>query len=291
MSSYSTGRPNKTIDYKGPITDTSRWQNFKARPDDIFICTPPKCGTTWTQAIVAMLVFGKADHGEKPGVVSPWIDANFAPIAEYLEQVDAQQHRRFIKTHTPLDGIPYFDECTYLVVCRDPRDLYFSMLNHLSNMSDADLVSEISPGSFENWLQGSLDPNNFDRQSVQTPTHFLQSYWPFKKLPNIHLFHYADMKADLRGHISTTADILGVSISDTELNDMTAAASFENMQQKGEQFAPGSGTGLWKQEKNFFATGTNAQWKDKLTEQQVAAFDRKISELLNPEQIDWLIKS
>jgi aryl sulfotransferase len=65
MNSPGTSRPSKTVDYKGPITDTSRWQNFKPRPDDIFICTPPKCGTTWTQAIVAMLVFGKADHGDQ----------------------------------------------------------------------------------------------------------------------------------------------------------------------------------------------------------------------------------
>jgi aryl sulfotransferase len=291
MNSPGTSRPSKTVDYKGPITDTSRWQNFKPRPDDIFICTPPKCGTTWTQAIVAMLVFGKADHGEMPGVVSPWIDASFAPIAEYLEQIDTQQHRRFIKTHTPLDGIPYFEECTYLVVCRDPRDLYFSMVNHLSNMSDADLVSEISTGSFDTWLQGSLDSQNFDKQTVETPTHFLQTYWSFKDLHNVHLFHYEDMKADLRGHIAGTADILGVSMSDIELDEMTEAATFENMQKKGEQFAPASGTGLWKQEKKFFANGKNAQWKDKLTEDQLTAFDQRIAELLDPEQIAWLVKS
>ncbi len=65
----------KTTTYFGPLTDSSRWQNFKHRQDDIFICTPPKCGTTWTQAIIAMLVFGKVDHGLKPGLISPWIDA------------------------------------------------------------------------------------------------------------------------------------------------------------------------------------------------------------------------
>ena len=95
----SIGIPKKNASYVGPITDTSRWDKFQHRPDDIFVCTPPKCGTTWTQAICAMLVFGKVDHGIQSSKASPWIDAQFAPIDEYLEQVEAQKHRRYIKTH------------------------------------------------------------------------------------------------------------------------------------------------------------------------------------------------
>ena len=99
--------PSQSRTYIGPLTDTSRWDKFQQRADDIFICTPPKCGTTWTQAITAMLVFGKVDHGMQPGNISPWIDANFEPIDDYLKLVEGQSHRRFIKTHTPFDGIPY----------------------------------------------------------------------------------------------------------------------------------------------------------------------------------------
>jgi aryl sulfotransferase len=72
--------PPQGESYLGPITNTSRWENFQHRPDDIFVCTPPKCGTTWTQAICALLVFSTADHGTQPGMISPWIDAAFAPL-------------------------------------------------------------------------------------------------------------------------------------------------------------------------------------------------------------------
>ena len=95
-----TTLPEKSTNYLGPITDTSRWNNFRYRPDDFFICTPPKCGTTWTQAISAMLVFGAHDHGHQSSVLSPWIDASFAPVDEYLAQIELQSNRRFIKTHT-----------------------------------------------------------------------------------------------------------------------------------------------------------------------------------------------
>ena len=67
--------PRQGVTYRGPITDTDRWKNFRHRPDDVFICTPPKCGTTWTQAICAMLIFGKVEHGVQSSKQSPWVDA------------------------------------------------------------------------------------------------------------------------------------------------------------------------------------------------------------------------
>ena len=135
--------PTQGVSYFGPITDTKRWENFRHRADDIFICTPPKNGMTWMQAICAMLIFGNADHGRLVSGMSPWIDASFAPIDAYLREVDAQPHRRFIKTHTPFDGIPYFPGCTYLAVFRDPRDVYFSGLNHRDNMSDQEQAADL----------------------------------------------------------------------------------------------------------------------------------------------------
>lgn len=285
--------PERTTRYVGHITDTGRWAAFEHRPDDIFICTPWKCGTTWTQAIVCMLVFGRADHGEKPGVISPWIDANFAPVDEYLEMVVAQAHRRFIKTHSPLDGLPYYPECHYLVVFRDPRDMFFSMLKHRDNFVDEELAFATVPSgddAFRKWLDGEFDPKNFDVQSLEWLCHFLQTYWCYRDLPNIHLFHYSDMKKNLRGHIARVADILDVALSETQLDEMTEAATFESMREKGDQFAPMAGTGAWKSEKGFFASGMNAQWRGKLTSEDLAAFDSRIREMLSEEQIDWLVR-
>ena len=276
------------------MTDTNRWENFKPRPDDIFICTPPKCGTTWTQAIVAMLVFGKVDHGVQPGNTSPWIDADFEPIEDYLSQIDEQTHRRFIKTHTPLDGIPYFPECTYIAVCRDPRDMFFSMLNHRDNWVDKEVAFSVFPSgdnAFKDWVGGKLDNNNFDKQSLDGAIHFVKTYWECREVSNVHLFHYSDMKNDLKYNISLMAKALSVEVDDALLDEMTEAATFESMKKKAEQFAPLSGSGLWEAESRFFATGKNAQWKGKLTEEDLAAFDKEAGELMAPELLAWLVRN
>jgi len=284
--------PAQNTRYLGPITDTLRWTNFQHRPDDIFICTPPKCGTTWTQAICSMLVFGKADHGQQTSDISPWVDAAFAPIEDVLNQIKDLPHRRFIKTHSPLDGIPYHNECTYLVVIRDPRDAYCSGLNHRDNMNDKDLAHSVFPSgddAFESWLNGDMKYEAWDVQSISNFVHFFNSYWPYRNLPNVHLYHYSDMKRDLRSVIESMATATGTDVTESQLDAFTKAATFDNMKKKAQQFAPESGTGIWKSEDNFFSKGVSQQWKKLLSEDQIKAFDTKYTTLLQGEEADWLL--
>src|SRR4051794_27900292 len=120
-------------EYRTFITDTRRWDSFTARADDIFVCTPAKCGTTWMQTIVAALLFG----GDAPGAVmelAPWLDARYEPIDSTIERLDAQTHRRSVKTHTNADGIPWHPTVSYIVVGRDGRDAFMSFHNHMSHM-------------------------------------------------------------------------------------------------------------------------------------------------------------
>ena len=278
--------------YKGPITDTTRWENFRHRSDDIFICTPLKCGTTWTQAICAMLVFGEVDHGIHPSLSSPWIDAQFAPIEDYLERVDAQTHRRYFKTHSPLDGIPYYPECTYLMIVRDPRDVYCSNLNHRDNMSNEDLALYLftsGENAFMDWLTREQESGGWDKQSLHSLAHFLRTYWNYRDLPNIHLFHYTDMKRDLKATIAAMAKALSVEIEEEALDAMTEAADFNHMKRNAEKYVPESGRGFWKQDGDFFASGNNEQWKDILSNEDLLAFDTRLAELLSPEQAQWLL--
>lgn len=279
--------------YFGPITDTRRWAPFKHRPDDIFICTPPKCGTTWTQAICAMFIFDGPDHGHQPGVVSPWVDAVFSELDDCMMQVEAQHHRRYLKTHTPFDGIPYHEECTYLVIFRDPRDTYFSGSNHRDNMTNQELALAVFPSgedAFEEWLHKERPDGAWDLTCLDSLCHFMNTYWPYRDLPNVHLFHYSDMKRDLRTAVARMAEATGTKLSDAQLDVYAAAADFGAMKAKAEQFAPESGTGMWKAEKNFFANGSSGQWESGLTDAQKTAFDARFATLIpDAEQARWML--
>jgi len=138
--------PERLNVYKELFTDSTRWADFKHRAGDIFVCTPPKCGTTWTQAICALL--------------------------------DEQTHRRIIKTHTPLDGIPYFEDCEYVCVYRDPRDSFFSLRSHTDNikLELPKTAPDATPQeAFRLWLETHYEPGEEQGPSLGSITHHLNT--------------------------------------------------------------------------------------------------------------------
>jgi len=283
--------PQRTRAYNGPITEAVRWDDFIPRKDDIFICTPAKSGTTWTQAICAMLIFGRGDLEVQPGNISPWLDANFMPAEMVKGMLEAQTHRRYIKTHTALDGIRFFPECTYICVYRDPRDAFFSMVNHFRNMNDERVHGSIPPDlreGFVNWARAPYREGEAEQFALASWTNHFQSYWKFRDLPNIHIFHYADMKRDLAGSIQKIASAIGAPISDEKAREFSQAAEFSNMQKNAKTFAPGSGSGIWKEEAHFFRNGKSGQWRDVLTAEDLAIYDEALAKLLPPDQAAWL---
>lgn len=123
-----------TTRYRELVFDSARWSGFELRPGDIVISTPPKCGTTWTQMLCALLVFDGPEFPAPLEQLSPWIDMLNRPVEEVHALLDAQKHQRVIKTHTPLDGVPFHDDVHYVVVGRDPRDVAVSWDHHLANL-------------------------------------------------------------------------------------------------------------------------------------------------------------
>ena len=74
--------------------------------------------------------------------LSPWLDQVIRPLDEVITDLESMPHRRFIKTHTPLDGLPRHEDVTYVCVLRDPRDVAVSWGNHSRNL-DWDRMAEL----------------------------------------------------------------------------------------------------------------------------------------------------
>ena len=82
-------------EYRTWLFDSRRWQHYRPRPADIVIATYSKCGTTWMQRIVGLLVFQTPEP--RPIMeISAWIDRRFPePIDALMARLEDQEHRRF----------------------------------------------------------------------------------------------------------------------------------------------------------------------------------------------------
>ncbi len=76
MSSHPV--PRKIREIHSHHFDSTIWNNFEFRDDDIVIATYGKAGTTWVQQIVAQLLFDGAENLET-AEMSPWMDLRFPP--------------------------------------------------------------------------------------------------------------------------------------------------------------------------------------------------------------------
>ena len=113
--------PERTHAYHNHVFNSDHWDHYRPRPDDIIIATSYRSGTTWMQNIVLQLIFWGRP---KPPLsdVSPWLDHRTSPLSPKLEKLESQKHRRFLKSHLPLDALPYDPRVKYIVVGRDARE-------------------------------------------------------------------------------------------------------------------------------------------------------------------------
>ena len=162
--------------YQSPEEDSARWLGFPFRDGDIVISTRSRTGTTWVQMICALLVFQTPELPAPLGQLSPWLDHLITPRDKVYARLAAQQHRRFIKTHTPLDGIPLDPRATYLVTARHPLDMAVSLYHQGGNIDRArvrQLTGQPGPAGppprkpLHDWLPGWIasddDPRAWPR--------------------------------------------------------------------------------------------------------------------------------
>ena len=295
--------PQRTRTYHEFLMESSRWDNFDFRDDDILICTPAKCGTTWTQMICALLIFQKTEFEKPLTEYSPWMDVLLAPVDTVHRQLQAQTHRRFIKTHTPLDGLPYHDSVKYICVGRDPRDMFLSLKNHLENMKPEALdicrqnatlpwtPPRRSPDNLNEWFGAwissacSTAPDHAGHADV---LNYVNTFWQYRHLPNILMLHYNDLKADLEGEMRRVADFLDLQVPEALWSELVQAASFENMKRKADRLAPQVTDNVWKDTSRFFNKGISGQWKDILDPKALELYQQVMEERLEPELARWL---
>jgi aryl sulfotransferase len=292
--------PDTPTRYRSAEEDSARWRGFRFREGDIVISARSKSGTTWMQMICALLVFGTPDLPAPLAELSPWLDWLVTPRSDVLARLAAQKHRRFIKTHTPLDGVPLDPRATYIVVARHPLDMAVSLYHQGGNLNRARIreLTGASPPSrtvaarptprewLLRWIESDADPRA-ELDTLSGVLWHLSDAWRRREQPNVVLVHYQDLQADLRCEMGRIAEVLGISVAVELWPPLVDAATFERMRGRAGELAPDP-SGVLKSAEAFFRQGRSGAGRALLSEEELARYHARAAQLAAPELLSWL---
>ncbi len=287
--------PVKQREFQNHHFDSTIWNDFKFRDDDIIISTYAKAGTTWLQQIVAQLLFN-GEEGMEVAEMSPWMDLRVPPKEVKLPFVDAQTHRRFLKTHLPVDALVFSDKAKYIYIGRDGRDVVWSMYNHhvTANEGWYDALNntpgrvgppiEKPPSSITQYYHDWLDD---DGHPFWPFWENVRSWWEIRNLRNVHFIHFADLKKDMAGEIRRVAEFLGIVVDEDVWESILLHCSFDYMKANATQSVPLGGAFWDGGAKSFIHKGKNGRWRDTLSQEDVQKYENRAVEELGPDCARW----
>jgi aryl sulfotransferase len=288
--------PVKTRELHNNHMDSTVWNDLNFRDDDIVIATYAKSGTTWLQQIISQLIFGAAE-GLGVAEMSPWVDLRVPPKEVKLAEIEAQTHRRFLKTHLPVDALVFSPKAKYIYIARDARDVMWSMYNHHLNANEMwyDALNN-TPGLvgppiskppespvdyFEHWLENDGAP-------IWPFWENMRSWWEIRNLPNVKLIHFSDLKRDLKGQIEAIAAFLDIEVDAKMMEKILLHCSFDYMKSNAAESVPLGGAFWEGGAGTFIHKGTNGRWADQLSEATSQKYLARAEQELGEECANWL---
>ena len=288
--------PQKTRELHNHHFDSTIWNDLRFRDDDIIIATYAKSGTTWMQQIIAQILFGP-DPDIAVADLSPWLDLRVPPKQVKLPVVEAQTHRRFLKTHLPVDALVFSPRAKYLYIGRDGRDVVWSLYNHHVH-ANAKWYAALNdtPGRVGPPIE--LPPTDIRQYwrdwFIQDGHPFwpfwvnIRTWWDIRNLPNVMLIHFANLKRDMRGEMQRIAGFLEVSVDATKWDVICEYCSFDWMKKNAIKSVPLGGAFWDAGAEVFINKGVNGRWKDILSPEDVAEYEARAVQELGTECAHWL---
>lgn len=288
--------PQKNRELFNHHFDSTIWNHFRFRDDDIVIASYGKAGTTWLQQIVAQMLLGP-DPDLEVAQISPWLDLRFPSQDAKLSAVEAQTHRRFLKTHLPLDALVFSPEAKYLYIGRDGRDVVWSLYNHHANANQVwyqminDTPGRVGPplkppvGNIRQYWHDWLMQDGYPFWSFWEN---VRTWWVARSLPNVLFLHYANMTHDMSAQMRRIAAFLDIAIDNRSWETIQTYCSFDWMKQNATKSVPLGGAFWDAGAQVFIHKGVNGRWAATLTPADVADYEDLVLQQLGPECAHWL---
>ncbi|MFT5048718.1 MAG: aryl sulfotransferase [Chlamydiales bacterium] len=288
--------PKKTRELHSHHFDSTVWNDLKFRDDDIVIATYAKSGTTWLQQIIAQMMFA-GDPELEVAEMSPWVDLRVPPKEIKLPVIEAQTHRRFLKTHLPVDALVYSPQAKYVYIGRDGRDVVWSLYNHHVNANQIwyDALNdtpgrvgppiEPPPADLHQYWSDWLERDGFPFWSFWENA---STWWAQRELPNILFVHFTNLKHDMPAEMRRIAAFLDIPIDESRWDDILEYCSFDWMKRNATKSVPLGGAFWDAGAEVFINKGVNGRWTETLTATDVAEYEARAEKELGAECARWL---
>ena len=288
--------PKKTRELHSHHFDSTIWNDLQFRDDDIVIATYGKAGTTWMQQIIAQMMLGP-NPDLAVADMSPWLDLRVPPKQVKLPVVEAQTHRRFLKTHLPVDALVYSPKNKHFYIGRDARDVVWSMYNHHANanalwyeaLNDTPgLVGpriEPPPADIRRYWLDWMERDGYPFWSFWEN---VRSWWAIRDLPNLMFVHYADLKRDLPGQMRAMAEFLEIPVQTEDWPRILEYCSFDWMKANATKSVPLGGAFWDAGAQVFIHKGVNGRWRESLTAEDIATYEARAKQELGEDCAYWL---
>ncbi|KAK2578161.1 hypothetical protein KPH14_001357 [Odynerus spinipes] len=271
---------------KGPAV-----YNIKPRPDDTWVATYPRSGTTWTLELVWLVVNDMNFEGAKSQSLHhrfPFVDldlivSHYNPKESEIidadapklnpEFIDSLPSPRFIKTHMPFDLLPNLLDsgCKVVYVARNPKDMVVSWYNFYKDMKELSFQ-----GSFEDFCEYFMK----DLCIYSPYWKHLKDAWAERHRPNLLYIFYEELKNDMPGTIKRVAEFFGKSYSDEQIAKLADHLQIDNFRKNPMVNSPAPKKYEALKPSLFIRQGKVGGWKELFTPELNAKFDAWIKENL-----------
>ena len=272
-----------------------RYKNWKARPDDVYVLTFPKNGTTWTQELVWLLKndcdFEKAKTSSLdkrfPFMEFPvLLDFNKELLPPFLQgdilkMVEDMPSPRFMKSHLHLCLLPDdLIEKSKVVMClRNPKDTVVSYY-YFVKLSRAHGYK----GDFATFFDLFMDNLVFYSPYFE----YVKEVWQRRNHPNVCLLFFEDMKKDLATSVRKVAKFLGKEVIVGKVEALVEHLSFNKMKNNPAVNRKG---GMMKEiftgDGYFMRKGEVGDWKNYFTDEMNKRMDEAIEKHFTPNGLEF----
>jgi hypothetical protein len=252
----------------------SVFSDYEPTAHDVFVSTFAKSGTNWMMQIAYQIAFRGAGEYANIHDAVPWPDMDrrrgrrmAIALDDPLVQQLSPTGLRIIKTHLSADHVPYSEQARYVVVVRDPKEVFVSSWYFAGGVA-----GPLMPPP-DVWLDLFVDgrfPLDFGSNWVEHTA----GYWALKDRPNVLVLSFSEMKRDLASAVRQVAGLMRVDLSPAELGQVIEKSSFAYMKGINEKFSPFEPDALpWGEGFSMMREGRSGHSHELLTPAQQASID------------------